>query len=159
MLLLFKASCCFYLAVLLLSFKPNLFQPPLGSPFYWICGESGGTSTCLMPLELEFICEPKRSALAILYQVPIWFSPIRYTFRADLPTWLPPPQAGIPQKKLSSSLGWLPVGSVANRSKTSPGLGLCTCCLQLKTQFIMPLIHCKLSPDSPCLPARWVHVC
>ena len=43
---------------------------------------------------------------------------IRYSFGGDFPLWLPPWQAGIPQQELSYSLGQLPVGFIANRSKT-----------------------------------------
>lgn len=43
---------------------------------------------------------------------------IRYSFRDDLPLWLPLWQAGTPQQELSYSLGQWPVGFIANRSKT-----------------------------------------
>lgn len=40
-LLLFKACCCFYLAALLPSSKPNLVQASLGGPLYWILVSQG----------------------------------------------------------------------------------------------------------------------
>lgn len=94
-LLLFKACCCFCLAALLPSSKPNLVQASLGGPLYWILVSQGvflpasvcswdkrkrrGERSCLSVLDTDLICS---------HQVT------RYSFGGDLPQWLSPWQAG-----------------------------------------------------------------
>lgn len=158
-LLLFKACCCFYLAALLPSSKPNLVQASLGGPLYWIFGESGSISTCLSVL-LRQEETKKRSALAFLCWILIWFAPIRRLdtpLGGDLPLWLPPWQAGTLQQELFYSLWQLPVGFTANRSKTFL-FRLTFVHFWFAAEQIVPLVQRWLAPCWPLLPARWVRV-